>query len=165
MDFKNIVINNGKNIKSIIKKITGKENEDLEQEVYIKVFSKKNYKEQGSFKSWINTIAANVSKDYLKSSKVRNEMLLDDEENIIFCNIKDKKPAPDMNLIRKERQEKIIKAINELKPKLRQVINLVEIDNLTYEECAKKLNCPTGTIKSRIYTAKKELAIKLQDLL
>ena len=42
---------------------------------------------------------------------------------------------------------------------------LSEIEDYTYEECADKLKCPIGTIKSRIYNAKKELAEKLKDLL
>ena len=59
----------------------------------------------------------------------------------------------------------IIDAIEELKPKLKEVIMLCEIYGYKYEEAAKKLNCPVGTIKSRIYNAKKELAEKLEDLL
>ena len=42
---------------------------------------------------------------------------------------------------------------------------LSEIQNLTYEEISKKINCPIGTVKSRIYNAKKELAEKLKDLM
>ena len=61
--------------------------------------------------------------------------------------------------------EGIIKAVDNLKPKFREVIMLCEIYGFTYEEASKKLNCPIGTIKSRIYNAKKELAEVLQDLL
>ena len=57
------------------------------------------------------------------------------------------------------------KAIEELKPKLKEVIMLSEIEGYSYEECSLKLKCPIGTIKSRIYNAKKELAEKLKDLL
>jgi RNA polymerase sigma-70 factor (ECF subfamily) len=64
-----------------------------------------------------------------------------------------------------ERQARIIDAIESLKPKLKETIMLCEIYGYTYEEAARKLNCPLGTIKSRIYNAKKELAEKLQDLL
>ncbi len=42
---------------------------------------------------------------------------------------------------------------------------LCEINGYTYEECAQKLKCPVGTVKSRIYNAKKELAERLKDLL
>lgn len=48
---------------------------------------------------------------------------------------------------------------------LEEVVIYVEIYGYTYEECAKKFKCPVGTIKSRLYNAKKELANKLSDLL
>ena len=64
-----------------------------------------------------------------------------------------------------ERRKKIISAIESLKPKFKEVILLTEIEGYTYEECAKKLKCPLGTIKSRVYNAKKELSIQLKDLI
>ena len=58
MNFKQIIDNNKEHVKNIIKLITKENNEDLEQEVYIKVWkNSNNYKEYGSFKSWIGTIA------------------------------------------------------------------------------------------------------------
>ena len=86
MDFKNLIEENKQNVKNVIKKFMGRENEDLEQEVYIRVLTAKKYEEKGSFKSWINLIAANVSRDYLKSAKNRHETYVEDEA--IFENIK-----------------------------------------------------------------------------
>lgn len=162
MDFKNLIEENKQNVKNVIRKFMGRENEDLEQEVYIRVLTAKKYEEKGSFKSWINLIAANVSRDYLKSAKNRYETHVEDEA--IFENIKERKTPEDL-LLKKERQERIIKAIEELKPKLKEVIMLSEIEGYSYEECSLKLKCPIGTVKSRIYNAKKELAEKLKDLL
>ena len=82
MDFKELVKNNQNNVRSIIRLITKETNEDLEQEVFVKVWKNADkYKEQGSFKSWINTIAKNVSKDYLKSAyrKQTENSVADDE--------------------------------------------------------------------------------------
>ena len=59
----------------------------------------------------------------------------------------------------------IIKAINKLKPKFKEVIMYCEVKGYTYEECAKRIKCPVGTVKSRIYNAKKQLAEDLKDLL
>lgn len=163
MDFKKLIETNKQNVKNIIKLITKEDNEDLEQEVYIKVLrNKAEYKEQGNFKSWITTIAKNVSKDYLKSAYKKHENTSEDE---IFSKIKDKKETPELQLIRNERQTKIINAINSLKPKFKEVIILCEIQGYTYEQCAQKLKCPVGTVKSRIYNAKRELAIMLEELM
>ena len=166
MNFKEIINQNKNSVKNIIKIFTKEENEDLEQEVFIKVLKNSDkYEERGNLKAWINTVAKNVSKDYLKSAKYKNEVLADEENETIFVNVKDYKPNPELKLVQKERQKRILKAINELKPKFKDVIIYTEIYGYSYEDTAKKLNCPTGTIKSRIYNAKKELAEKLQDLL
>lgn len=166
MDLKDIIKNNKQNVKSIIRLITKEEeNEDLEQEVYVKVWKNADkYKEQGSFSSWIKTIAKNVSKDYLKSSYRKHQDVTTTEDDALIL-IKDKKSTPENNALRTERQEQILKAINELKPKFKEVILLCEIEGLSYEECASKIQCPLGTVKSRLYNAKKELAEKLKDLM
>ena len=163
MDFKELIKNNQNNVRSIIKLITKETNEDLEQEVFIKVWKNTDkYKEQGSFKSWINTVAKNVSKDYLKSAQYKNRNTEDDE---ILSTVKDKKQTPELRLITNDRQKRITEAINSLKPKFREVVMLCEIYGYTYEEASFKLKCPVGTIKSRLYNAKKELAKLLKDII
>ena len=165
MNLKKIIKTNQNNVKSIIKLITKEDNEDLEQEVYIKVWkNSEKYKEQGSFKSWIRTIAKNVSKDYLKSVQKRNQDALTTDDNILNT-INDQKSTPELKVISNDRQKIITTAIEGLRPKFKEVIMLCEIYDYTYEEASFKLKCPVGTIKSRLYNAKKELAIKLQDLL
>ncbi len=165
MNFQEIIERNRATVKNIIKSIVKEENEDLEQEVFIKAWKNSDkYKEQGSFKSWIGTIARNVSKDYLKSSVKKQEQNSDSDEYSLSL-VQDNKPTPELKVIRNERQAKIIEAVNSLKPKLRDVIVYSEMMGYTYEECARKFNCPVGTIKSRVYNAKQELAIKLADLM
>jgi len=165
MDLKKIITNNQNNVKNIIRLITKEENEDIEQEVYIKVWQKsESYEEKGKFIGWIGTIAKNFSKDYLKSSskKMQDNSLQDDET---VNSIKDKSDNPETAFIRKERQKRIVKAINSLKPKLKEVIMMYEIEGLSYEDIAYTLNCPIGTVKSRLFNAKQELAKSLEDLL
>ena len=73
MNFNDLINSNRQNVKNIIRLITKQENEDLEQEVFIKAWKNSDkYEERGSFKSWICTVAKNVSKDYLKSASFRN---------------------------------------------------------------------------------------------
>lgn len=165
MDFGKVIKTNKQNIKSIIRLITKEENEDIEQEVYLKIWkNSEKYNEKGSIKNWISSIAKNASLDYLKSSyyKVFQTSTSDD---FVIESIKDKKVTPEDKVVRLDRQKVIVNAINSLKPKFKEVIMLCEINGYSYEECAKKLNCPVGTVKSRIYNAKKELAEVLKDLL
>ena len=163
MDFKELIKTNKQNVQNIIKLITKESNEDLEQEVYLKAWKNADkYKEQGTFKSWINTIAKNVSKDYLKSAQKRYEQNSTSDDEVIN-KISDNKTTPELKLVQNERQIQTVKAINSLKSKFREVIILCEIQGYSYEECAQKIKCPVGTVKSRLYNAKKELAEVLQE--
>ena len=167
MNFREIFNKEKKKKKNIIRLVT-KENtdvcEDLEQEVYLKAFKNRDkYKENGKFSNWITTITYNVSRDYLKSARKKNETLPGDE--MLFLNTRDKKANPEERLLQKERQKIILNAIESLNKKHREVVILYEIQNISYENIAKKLNCPVGTVKSRIYNAKKELSYILKDLM
>ena len=165
MNFEEIIKTNKQNIKNIIRLITRQDNEDIEQEVYIKLWKNADkYEERGSLKSWVNTIAKNTSKDFLKSSSFKNEQNCTADEDVLV-NIRDFKKNPEENIITTERQKKIINAVESLKPKFKEVIMLCEIYGYTYEEASQKLKCPIGTIKSRIFNAKKELAVVLCDLI
>ncbi len=165
MDLKEIIKANKENVKNIIRMISGNENEDLEQEVYLRVWKNSDkYEEKGSIKGWISTITKNITKDYLKSAVVKREKLLEEDDNT-FDVVSDKKETPELRLITNDRQKRITKAINGLKPKFKDVILYCEVYGYTYEDCAKKLKCPVGTIKSRLYNAKKQLADELEDLL
>ncbi len=166
MNIKKIIENNQQYIKNLIKTITNTHNnEDIEQEVYIKLWKNRDkYEENGKFKSWIKTITLNATKDFLKSkqNKLSNMALNDDD---ILKNIHDTTSNTENKIINLETHKKIINAIENLSKNHKEVIILYEFYNLSYEDISKKLNCPIGTVKSRIYTAKKILAQNLKDLL
>ena len=165
MDLKEIISNHGSTVRNIIKRITNEHNEDLEQEIYTKIWKNSDkYQEKGSIQAWIRTISANLSKDYLKSSQKKlSDNSTNDETVLSF--VQDSKDTPESLLIKRERQKMISEAINNLKPKFREVIMLYEIENQSYEDISQKLKCPIGTVKSRLYNAKKELAFALQELM
>lgn len=153
------------NIRKIISNMTGSENEDIEQEVYIRTWKNLDkYKENGKFKSWINTITANLCRDYLKSSYFRHSQTALSEENDLI-QIKDDKENLESAFIQKQRQKRIMNAIDALKPKFKEVIIMYEMQDMSYEEISEKLNCPIGTVRSRLYNARKELSVTLQDLI
>ena len=122
------------------------------------------YKEEGKFKSWISTITANLCRDYMKSSyfKFGVNNVSDDE---YLNNIKDDKDSVESEFIKKQRQKRIMEAIDNLKPKLREVIIMYEMEDMNYEEISKRIKCPVGTVRSRLFNARKELSITLQDLI
>ena len=161
---RNIIEQNKGLIKAIIKKITGSYNDDIEQEVYIKTWKNiDNYKESGKLKSWIARITANVCRDYFKSSsykqnlrEVRDEYVLENKAVLA---------SQEKIIDAKKRQKIILKAVDELPYKMRKVVVLFEFEDFSIAEIAKKLGEPEGTIKSRLYNARKVLAEKLKLLL
>ena len=162
---KNIIEEYKYSIKAIIKNITGSYNEDLEQEVYIKTWKNQDkYKEQNRFKQWLNTITANTCRDYLKSSAHQKSKITDSDEEALK-QVKDTNSNPENLISIQERQQMIMNAINSLSPKQREVVILFDMDGFSYEDIAQKIGCPVGTVKSRLFNARKELAISLKDLL
>ncbi|MBR5304090.1 MAG: RNA polymerase sigma factor [Candidatus Gastranaerophilales bacterium] len=161
---KNIINKHSYKIKQIIKNFTGEYNEDLEQEVYIKTYKNLDkYIEQNKFSQWICAIAANLCRDYLRSSKFKIQSQTTSDEEILN-NVSIKK-TPEITYSQKERQKIILKEINSLPKKMKEVIILYEFEDYSYEKIARKLKIPEGTVKSRINNARKILKEKLSFLM
>ena len=162
---KSIIDQYRNNIRKIISNMTGSQNEDIEQEVYIRTWKNLDkYKEKGKFKSWVNTITANLCRDYMKSSYFRHSQNTVTEEDDLI-QIRDEKESIEDTFIKKQRQKRIMDAVDALKPKFREVVIMYEMQDMSYEEISEKLNCPVGTVRSRLFNARKELSITLQDLI
>lgn len=162
---KSIIDQYRNNIRKIISSMTGSQNEDIEQEVYIRTWKNiDKYKEHGKFKSWVSTITANLCRDYMKSSYFRHSQNSVTEEDDLI-QIRDEKESIEDTFIRKQKQKRIIEAIDSLKPKFREVVIMYEMQDMSYEEISEKLKCPVGTVRSRLFNARKELSITLQDLI
>ena len=161
---KNIIEQNKSVVRAVIKKITGSNNEDLEQDVYIKAWQNMNKYDakSGKFSSWLGVLTANVCRDYFKSGAYRRSTCStsDDEvlENVAVA------PKQELALDARQRQKIILKAVDALPSKLRQVVVLFEFEEWTYEQIAKKTGVPVGTVKSRLFNARKILSEKLQFL-
>ena len=161
---RNIIEENKGLIKAIIKKITGSYNDDIEQEVYIKTWKNiDNYKESGKLKSWIATITANVCRDYFKSSSYKQNLREVRDEGVLEN--KAVLASQEKIIDAKKRQKMILKAVDDLPYKMRKVVVLHEFEDFSIAEIAKKLGEPEGTIKSRLFNARKVLAEKLKLLL
>lgn len=160
---KEIIEENKSLIKAIIKKITGSYNEDIEQEVYIKTWKNmENYKEQGKFSQWIGALTANVCRDYFKSRQYKIQVRQVSGDALLE-NVK-VGGRQEETIDAKARQKQILKAIDDLPKKMRQVVIWFEFEDLSYDEIAIKTGLPVGTIKSRLFNARKILSEKLQHL-
>ncbi len=146
-------------VRKIIRQKTGTANPDLEQEIFIRLWQKQNqYTEQGKEKSWVCVVATNICFDFLKSKSFQQQQKqVEIPDNLSDENIQN----PEINFSTKERQQIIWGAVNSLPPKLRQVIILKEYEDMPLEKIATKLKIPIGTVKSRIFNARKILSDRL----
>ena len=154
-------------IQTVIKRFFSSDEDvqDLKQEVFIKTWKNLNkYQGKSEFWCWLNKITVNVCRDHLRSKKAKTSLNLSGEDELMQ-NIPDKKTGPEKTVISTERHKLILNSINKLNPKLREVLILHDIEELTYEEISKKVDCPIGTVKSRLFNARKILKEQLANLM
>lgn len=141
---------------------------DLAQEVLIRIYkSIGNFKEQSSFSTWIYRITTNVCLDDIRKRKNRKVISLDEEIRVedgeMQRQIVSNDPLPEDTAERGELRELVNGAIRSLSEEHRLVIVLRDLQGFSYEEIARILKCPEGTIKSRINRARQALKNVLQS--
>lgn len=135
---------------------------DATQEVFIKIYkSIASFKGQSAFTTWVYAICRNVCNDILRKRKKQGiNMSLygdDEDEGAPIKNIKSDAPTPEESVEADERQRLVREAIASLKAEYREVIVYSDMQQLSYEEIAKILKCPVGTVRSRLNRARTAL--------
>ncbi len=135
---------------------------DLAQEVLLKVYRYLNYfKEKSQFSTWIYRITQNTIKNYYRTASVRTDLEEEFNDNEEFLTHQ----SPEYIVINIEFGEKLELAISMLSDDLRVCYAMHIVDGYTYETIAKKINCPIGTVRSRIFRAKKLLSSSLRNII
>ncbi len=139
---------------------------DLSQEAFVRAFRNIRRFEKGRrFFTWYYQILRNLCFNFLKRRKRRQNYLfseMPEEEILDFAAGGD--TSPEKNFEQKELQEKLWQAIHGLSVQDREVIILKEFQDLSYKEMAEVLQCPVGTVMSRLYHARRHLAEKMKEL-
>jgi len=162
MTIEKFIKRNRRNIQGIISRFADEEtSKDIEQEVYIKMWRFSAHKKPFGY---IKTLVVNTCKDFIKSkyNKCSRLNTSDDEELIL---IRDNHETPLQKTESLFRQKTIADAINRLPHKLKEVIILYDIEDLDQNKIAQKLNCPIGTVKSRLFKARKLLQVELKEFI
>lgn len=160
-----------KKVETIVSRIIKQrmEIDDLVQEIFTKAFTSiSTFKSEFSFSTWLYKIATNHCIDYIRKRKLSTYSLDEDyelEEDSIHREIPDWSKLPDYELIEKQRNEIIHQAINSLPEHYRRVIIMRHFEEKSYEEIAKELKLPIGTVKAQIFRARELLYKKLKDKL
>ena len=146
---------------------------DIAQETFIRAYRAiPQFRGESAFYTWLYRIAVNTAKKSLvelKRDPVVTEAALaareDDDETSRVENELSDGETPDAVLASKEIAAAVNAAIEALSDDLRQAITLREIEGLSYEEIAELMNCPIGTVRSRIFRAREAIAARLRPLL
>ena len=144
--------------------------EDVAQEAFIKAYrALPNFRGESAFYTWLYRIAINTAKNYLVSqgrrvpttteADIEEAETFDDGERLRDLN------TPESMLRTKQVGEAVNRAIDRLPEDLRTAIVLREIEGLSYEEIAESMNCPIGTVRSRIFRAREAIAQELKPIL
>lgn len=144
--------------------------EDVAQDAFIKAYrALPQFRGESAFYTWLYRIAVNTAKNYLVSQGRRAPTTTDanSEEAETFDDADQLREigTPESVLHGKQVAETVNRAMDELPEELRTAITLREIEGMTYEEIAAVMNCPIGTVRSRIFRAREAIAGRLRPLL
>jgi RNA polymerase sigma-70 factor, ECF subfamily len=147
--------------------------QDIAQESFIRAYRAiPQFRGESAFYTWLYRIAVNTAKRALMDMK-RDPVVLqsslqsgdDGEETSRHENVLTDGETPDAVLASKEIAAAVNAAIGALSEDLRQAVTLREIEGLSYEEISDVMNCPIGTVRSRIFRAREAIAERLRPLL
>ena len=147
--------------------------DDVVQEAFIKAYrALPTFRGDAAFYTWIYRIAINCAKNYLASPARRivpqsDLMSEDDDDTESFdrnAGLQDV-ATPDAEYASKQIAEAVNRAMAALPEDLRTAVTLREIEGLSYEEIAEAMDCPIGTVRSRIFRAREAIATELRPLL
>lgn len=142
---------------------------DVVQDTFIKAYKAlPNFRGDSAFYTWIYRIAINTAKNYLvarKRNAAQNSIDIQDAEDYGASDWLKDYVTPERKVLTDEIQANINQALTHLPPDLREAITLREMEGLSYEEIATAMDCPIGTVRSRIFRAREAIDEKLEPLL
>jgi RNA polymerase sigma-70 factor (ECF subfamily) len=145
--------------------------EDITQEAFIKAYrALPQFRGESAFYTWLYRIAINTAKNYLATKSRRPATVgefqgADDGEFFDLGDVVEDNNTPDAVLHSRQVAEAVNAAIEALPEDLKAAITLREIEGLSYEEIAQAMDCPIGTVRSRIFRAREAIAQRLRPLL
>ena len=167
--FETLVLEYEKNVYNIALRMTGNSEDaaDMTQEAFIKAYnSLQSFRGDSKFSVWLYRIVSNVCLDFLRSKNRRPTVSLsveDDDGEDAQLDVADESQSPELLRDRKLTRDSVRRGLDSLPPDYRQILLLREIQGLSYDEIAQALSLEVGTVKSRIFRARKRLCTFLID--
>lgn len=145
------------------------EAQDVAQETFLKAYrALPNFRGDSQFYTWIYRIAINTAKNHL-AARARRPLEVDleneDGERIDFTDVEKVIDTPERMLATEQIKTAILEVMEDLPDDLRQAITLREVDGLSYEDIAEAMECPIGTVRSRIFRARDAIDRRIRPML
>lgn len=143
--------------------------QDVTQDTFIRAYRAiGNFRGDAQFYTWLHRIAVNTAKNHLAANNRRpptEDIEIGDAELYDGgARLRDT-DTPERELMRQEMELSVMRAVDALPEELRMAITLREVDGLSYEEIAQRMDCPIGTVRSRIFRAREAIDAQLRPLL
>lgn len=166
--FEELVLKYEKTVYNLALRMVGDRDDafDMTQEAFIKAYgSLSSFRGDSKFSVWIYRITTNVCLDFLrsKSRKQQVSLTVSDDDEDAQLDIPDPKADPEQQLIKKISMQSVEEGLKTLPDKQRQILVMRELCGMSYAEIGKALSIEEGTVKSRIFRARKRLCIFLLD--
>lgn len=167
--FEELVLKYEKTVYNLALRMVGDRDDafDMTQEAFIKAYgSLSSFRGDSKFSVWIYRITTNVCLDFLRSKSRKQQVSLtvsDDDDEDAQLDIPDPKADPEQQLIKKISMQSVEEGLKTLPDKQRQILVMRELGGMSYAEIGKALSLEEGTVKSRIFRARKRLCIFLLD--
>jgi len=143
--------------------------QDVAQETFLRAYrALGNFRGDAQFYTWLHRIAVNTAKNHLVASNRRpptDDIDVDDAEQFASGMRLRDNDTPERELMRQQLEQTVMRAVQSLPEELRVAITLREVDGLSYEEIAKRMDCPIGTVRSRIFRAREAIDLEMKPLM
>ena len=143
--------------------------QDVAQETFLRAYrAMGNFRGDAQFYTWLHRIAVNTAKNHLVASNRRpptDDIDVDDAEHFASGMRLRDNDTPERELMRQQLEQTVMRAVQSLPEELRVAITLREVDGLSYEEIAKRMDCPIGTVRSRIFRAREAIDLEMKPLM
>ncbi len=143
--------------------------QDIAQEAFIKAYrAVHNFRGESQFYTWLYRIAVNTAKNHLVTRNRRppsDDIDINEAESYGGSEYLKDNDTPEGEMYRGELEQAVFHAIAELPEDLRTAVTLREMEGMSYEEIAEVMECPVGTVRSRIFRAREAITDKIRPLM
>ncbi|HHW4680816.1 MAG TPA: RNA polymerase sigma factor RpoE [Xylella taiwanensis] len=143
--------------------------QDVAQETFVRAYRAiGSFRGDAQFSTWLHRIAVNTSKNHLAArnrARPTDDIEIEEAEQFNHTTHLSDTNTPERELMRQELEQIVMNAVQALPEEFKTALTLCEAEGLSYEEIAQRMDCPIGTVRSRIFRAREAIDVELRPFL